>query len=234
MYFRFECYQLPVLQKRKLKKKPSNFNSSLSSHAAAQALANTTLCTSVRRMPTSPKSNYVILSVSTTCCTGALSCFVNSQMRRNIALSFVSYHLLYSVLCSFPHFLQPKSSQLFEKKQCRTTPAEWRDKVLSTVNALVQIAGGVMCYFEWESYQPLSAGWISIDENNNHFDNKTHGFVQYTGAALMGYLIWDLSWMVWHYGETPDKESIVHHVLFLLTAYYNAHGWYFSKCFAWM
>ena len=50
----------------------------------------------------------------------------------------------------------------------------------------------------------------------------------------MGYLSWDLAWIVWHYESTPDVEIIAHHSLFLLTAHYNARGWYFSKCFAWM
>jgi hypothetical protein len=178
--------------------------------------------------------NYVLLSILTAVFAGASSYPLTSRIRAGIALSFVIYHVLYSILRFFPHFLQPKSSQLFERKQCRTTPAEWRDKVLSTVNAFVQIGGGFLCYLEWPNYQPPSTGWISNDTNSDGFENKPFSFVQYTGAALMGYLIWDLSWMVWHHGETPDKESMVHHVLFLLTAYYNAHGWYFSKCFAWM
>jgi hypothetical protein len=153
----------------------------------------------------------------------------HGKMFQYILVSFVTYHLLYTLLCLFPTCLQPRA-YIFTRPGCRTTPAEWRDKVLSTVNAVVQIVGGVQCYLEWDLFKPESSAWT--DGSKERYQQIT--FVQYTGCALMGYLIWDLSWMIWHYNETPDKESICHHVLFLLVAYYNMYGFYFSKCFAWM
>ena len=101
--------------------------------------------------------------------------------------------------------------------------AQWRSRVLSTINGVVVAAGSLLCFSEWP--YPGAEGWIS-QHNWSH---------PVTFAALfVGYLQFDLAWCLWHLRTSKDYESVVHHTLFIAITHYVLWGWYFKVPFAWL
>jgi hypothetical protein len=106
-----------------------------------------------------------------------------------------------------------------------TTSAESISRILSTINAIILSFGSLLCFTEWP-YDPMEEGWTG-----------THGKPSYpaTYAALfLGYLQFDLLWLISHRKEYNDPSAAIHHTLFILMTHYVLSGVYFKKAFAWL
>jgi len=53
-------------------------------------------------------------------------------------------------------------------------------------------------------------------------------------SLFVGYLQFDLCWVLWHQRATPDVASAVHHSLFIAITHYVLWGWYFKQPYAWL
>ena len=131
-----------------------------------------------------------------------------------------SYALLYLILRS-SHLLQPAKGSLSYANE-----TEWRSRILATVNAIVLIGGSALCFLEWP-YRPPSEGWIGQPD---HIWSHPCLFA----SLFVGYLHWDLIWLVWHRREQTDFSAVIHHVLFISVTHYVLSGTFFKRPFAWL
>mmetsp|Transcript_1736 Transcript_1736/g.5072 ORF Transcript_1736/g.5072 Transcript_1736/m.5072 type:complete len:275 (-) Transcript_1736:35-859(-) len=168
---------------------------------------------------TSPINKMIECSVVT----GGLL-YLTLQQERIVALiatgTTASYGVLYHILRS-SHLLQPAKSSLSHANE-----AEWRSRILATINAIVLVGGSVLCFLEWP-YQPTSEGWIGQPD---HIWSHPSLF----SSLFVGYLHWDLIWLVWHRREQTDLSAVIHHVLFISVTHYVLSGTYFKRPFAWL
>lgn len=131
--------------------------------------------------------------------------------------------------------------------------SEWRSRLLAIANAVVLIFGSILCFTEWSSsYVPESEGWVKTttmmplennsnvdvhDNNDLNFNLDFNCFSSYpvTFASLfVGYLQWDLCWLIWHRDTHPDIGSMIHHTIFISVTHFVLQGFYFQKPFAWL
>ncbi|KAG7354271.1 TLC domain containing protein [Nitzschia inconspicua] len=103
---------------------------------------------------------------------------------------------------------------------------EAKSRFLSTVNAVVLTMGSLLCFTEWQTYQPEVEGWIG---NSN---KKT--YPPLFAAIFVAFLHFDLLWMVWHRHVYKDVSALIHHVLFVGMTHFVLSGPYFLKPFAWL
>jgi hypothetical protein len=156
-------------------------------------------------------------------CGGLLYLTLQQTERRCQYLVFgttASYALLYFTLRSTT-LLQPTKGSLSYPNE-----TEWRSRILGTINAILLIAGSVLCFLEWP-YRPTSEGWIGQPDNIWSYPCLFASF-------FVGYLHWDLIWLVWHRREQHDVSAVFHHVLFISVTHYVLSGTYFKKPFAWL
>ena len=162
------------------------------------------------------------LAVAAACFSVALASLQTARTRRTVAISAAAYAVLYVIMRSST-FLQPAAGTISAKEA-----AEWRARVISTVNAILISYGAAQCYSEWSDFNPASEGWVLASREAVQLSS-----VNLYGAMLIGYLSWDLCWVVWHHHATPDISGAVHHILFLSIAHYNMWGSYVLKAYAW-
>lgn len=119
--------------------------------------------------------------------------------------------------------------------------AEWRSRFLAIINALILIVGSALCFTEWVStYEPASEGWVKtlpLECSNSSKDNTCSCFTSYplTFASLfVGYLQWDLCWLIWHRDTHYDVGSMIHHSVFIAVTQFVLLETYFRKPFAWL
>jgi len=169
----------------------------------------------------------------------------------------VIYGLLYALLVRYQEFLQPPLSKWKAEEHSNpkkdkenhqaalNSASAWRSRILSIANALILLIGSGLSFAEWNSrYNPESEGWVrslplSCDENGNGTAADCSCFSSHAITftyLFVGYLQWDLCWIVWHKGTHPDIGSIVHHGLFILIASCICDGSmiYFRKPVAWL
>ena len=84
--------------------------------------------------------------------------------------------------------------------------SEWRARVCSTVNALILIVGAVLCFSEWP-YFPAKEGWIS---------DHTWSHPVTFASIFVGYLQWDLCWVIFHQVRPRPASARGRAVLFCL------------------
>ena len=98
---------------------------------------------------------------------------------------------------------------LFQPSAGRLTPtemSEWRARVCSTANALILIVGAVLCFSEWP-YSPAKEGWIS---------DHTWSHPVTFASIFVGYLQWDLCWVIFHQVRPRPASARGRAVLFCL------------------
>ena len=134
-----------------------------------------------------------------------------------IGATSLCYAAAYAVLRS-TGLLQPRSSLASPAKA-----SEWRARVLSTANAVLIAAGSALCFSEWP--YPGAEGWIS---------DLRPTFVVPFASLFVGYLMWDLCWVLWHMRASPDVGSLVHHTLFIAITHYVLYYTYYKQSFAWL
>jgi len=120
--------------------------------------------------------------------------------------------------------------------------SEWRSRLQAIFNALILIVGSVLCFTEWVStYAPESEGWVktlplqcnnSIDGGGDCSCFSSHP-VTYA-SLFVGYLQWDLCWLIWHRDTHPDVGSMIHHSIFIGVTQFVLSETYFRKPFAWL
>jgi len=171
-----------------------------------------------------------------------------------IVSTMVVYGILYALLRYYSGFLQPSLSSwqvaISKKKNPKTVSAaaadsasEWRSRILATGNALILIVGSILCFMEWiDTYVPESEGWVktlplqcettTIDGSNNCscFSSNPVTFA----SLFVGYLQWDLCWLIWHRTTHPDFASMTHHTIFIGVTHFVLSDTYFRKPFAWL
>lgn len=171
-----------------------------------------------------------------------------------IASTTAIYVILYAFLRHFDGFLQPALSSWQVAKNnnaqngdsvsaAKASASEWRSRLLCIGNALILIVGSGLCFGEWVStYVPDSEGWVKTlplvcDGNDNGNASSCSCFVSHpiTFASLfVGYLQWDLCWLIWHRETHPDVGSMIHHSIFIGVTQFVLSGTYFRKPFAWL
>jgi len=146
-----------------------------------------------------------------------LTAHQDPQCASIIAATTACYAIGYFVLRS-TNALQPAKGTLRSADE-----AEWRSRILGTVNAVALTVGSVACFLEWP-YDPPTEGW------NGDIWSHPGTFA----SLFVGYLQWDLLWLLWHSRDHYDPSSIVHHTLFLAITHYVLSGTYFKRPFAWL
>ena len=155
-------------------------------------------------------------------CAAAACAFLTLQQEpdsiRIIVSTTAAYAALYTLLRA-TGLLQPRAGKITPAEM-----AEWRSRLCSTLNAIVLVVGSLMCFSEWP-YTPASEGWIS-----NHLWSNPVTFA----SIFVGYLQWDVCWVIYHQASTPDAASAIHHSLFIAITHYVLWGWYFKQPYAWL
>jgi len=163
--------------------------------------------------------------------------YTTARQDRSCAAVIASTTLVYGIaygLLKFTGSLQPAKGVL----NVADVP-EWRSRILATVNAVALTVGSVACFAEWP-YEPKELGWTGRASLVGNVDGGIYSSYPETFAALfVGYLQWDVLWLLWHAVETDDRQrldvsSILHHVLFLSITHYVLSGSYFHLPFAWL
>ncbi len=167
-----------------------------------------------------------------------------------IVSTMAIYAILYAFLRHFDSFLQPSlitwkvtnasENETITSKQ-RANASEWRSRLLAIFNALILIYGCALCFTEWVStYVPESEGWVKtlpFECNYSDGNGECSCFISnpITFASLfVGYLQWDLCWLIWHRDTHPDVGAMIHHSIFIGVTQFVLSGTFFRKPFAWL
>lgn len=155
-------------------------------------------------------------------CSGLLYLTLQQEQRcQHLVLgTTATYAILYLVLRSTTVLQPPRGSLSYANE------TEWRSRLLATINAILLIGGSVLCFLEWP-YRPNSEGWIGQPDN-------IWSYPCLFASLFVGYLHWDLIWLVWHRREQNDMSAVIHHLLFISVTHYVLSGTYFKKPFAWL
>ena len=165
-----------------------------------------------------------------------------------IASTTAVYGVLYTFLRHYNQFLQPHMSSWIVVNNSKNensskqlaAASEWRSRLLAIFNALVLIVSSLLCFTEWAStYVPESEGWVMTLplQCDNEGNTECSCFVSHpnTFASLfVGYLQWDLCWLIWHRDTHPDVGSMIHHSIFIGVTHFVLSETYFRKPFAWL
>ena len=103
--------------------------------------------------------------------------------------------------------------------------AEWRSRIIATVNAVILIVGSILCFLEWPD-MPWGEGIIPTV--------KMWRYPVTFASLFVGYLQWDFCWLIYHYKENKDVSSLIHHTLFILITHYVLSGRTMCRPFAWL
>ena len=167
-----------------------------------------------------------------------------------IASTTAIYGIMYAFLRYYDRFLQPSlitwkvtktsENETITGKQ-RANASEWRSRILAILNALILIYGSALCFTEWVStYVPKSEGWVKtlpFECSNSGGNGECSCFTSHpvTFASLfVGYLQWDLCWLIWHRDTHPDIGAMIHHSIFIGVTQFVLSGTFFRKPFAWL
>ena len=135
-----------------------------------------------------------------------------------VGLATCSHGLLYALLRS-TGLLQPADGL------SPIDRAEWRSRILGSLNALILVGGTALCFSEWP-YEPAAEGWTGQD--------RIWSAVPTLASLFVGYLQWDLCWVIWHRRDYRDRTALVHHVVYICVTHFVLSGVYFKRPFAWL
>ena len=152
-----------------------------------------------------------------------------------VAFTSFSYCILYLILrptgigqLNPPHEQDTKAGQRIQQSSSSfgdSDSAEWRSRILSTVNATVLTFGSLLCFAEWP-YDPVPEGWT----NPNRIWSNPVTFA----SLFVGFLQWDICWIIWHRHQHNDNSAALHHIIFIGVTHYVLWGVYFKKPYAWL
>jgi len=103
--------------------------------------------------------------------------------------------------------------------------AEWRSRVIGFIHAVILTIGSIFCFLEWP--YPANDGWSTTNPD-------VYYYPELFASIFVGYLQYDLLWLLWHKKENFDLASIVHHTLYIAITHYVLWGRFFIRPFAWL
>jgi hypothetical protein len=165
---------------------------------------------------------------------------------RIIATSFILFGLLYAFLRSTRILHPPKSTESISVESSSVPPpqsqqsqpksshqlkpgmeAEWRSRIVGSVHAIILSIGSILCFLEWNHYEAPEHAWAVPYLGADYYPVKF-------ASIFVGYLQWDLLWLLWHKQTNLDIGSILHHILYISITHYVLYGTYFCRPFAWL
>ena len=160
---------------------------------------------------------WALVSGCVACVLGYVTTLQEPKCARLITATSAFYACFYALMRA-TGLLQPAAGTIKPAEF-----AEWRSRVGSTLSAIVLIIGALLCFSEWP--YPAAEGWIS-----DHLWSHPVTFA----SMFVGYLQFDLCWVLYHQRATPDPASAIHHSLFIAITHYVLWGWYFKQPYAWL
>ena len=160
---------------------------------------------------------WAVTAALAACALGLVTSIQEPAVARIIGGTSAAYAVWYALLRA-TGWLQPAAGSISPAEM-----AEWRERLSSTINAIIITVGSVLCFCEWP-YAGVE-GWISA-----HLWSHPVTFA----SIFVGYLQYDLCWVLYHQRATPDVASIVHHSLFIAITHYVLYAWYFKQPYAWL
>ena len=104
--------------------------------------------------------------------------------------------------------------------------AEWRSRVVGFVHAVILIFGSILCFSEWWIY-PANDGWV-VETPNIYY------YPELFASIFVGFLQYDLLWLMKNRKENFDPATIAHHILYIAITHYVLWGRFFCRPFAWL
>jgi len=143
-----------------------------------------------------------------------------------IATSTTFFTLSYIFLQQTGYLNPPKNLKLEPHIE-----AEWINRVVATPHAVILAIGSILCYLEWPYYLIPSHAWhVPADEATNETEYLPIKF----SCFFVGFLQWDMLWLIYHKKTNHDAAAMVHHVLYIMITHYVIYGTYFCRGFAWL
>ena len=105
--------------------------------------------------------------------------------------------------------------------------SEYRSRILGTANAVILIIGSALCFKEWP-HEPVTEGWFST------LETSTFVYPVIFSSLFLGFLLWDLIWVIWHAQSRESLADIIHHLVFIIITQINLRGNYMYRPFAWL
>jgi hypothetical protein len=143
-----------------------------------------------------------------------------------ISASTLFFTAMYGVLKQ-TRFLHPDKDS--EPKLKHHVEAEWRSRIIGTFHGIILIIGSIACFLEWPHYLSPSHAW--------HVEERTPE-TEYNPVLLasifVGYLQYDMLWLLYHRKTNFDAGSMIHHSLYIAITHYVLYGYYFVRPFAWL
>jgi hypothetical protein len=184
----------------------------------------------------------------------AAACFLglSSLQRRDwcaqlVVSTTVVYGLLFGML------------KLFGTVPPGAPAPDWRERKLSTLNALILILGSCLCFCAPRDARPprprcpprapaarahcvspppqtralaLAAEWPSYEGAEGWISRGVAFWPIFFASLFVGYLQWDVLWMLWHSYSAVDE--LAHHLIFIAITHFVLWGRYFARPFAWL
>lgn len=119
----------------------------------------------------------------------------------------------------------------------RHMEAEWRSRIVGTVHAIILTIGSIFCFMEWERFhlQPGHAWHVPEADVPSLLATQQGQYIVVPLASFfLGYMQYDLLWMILHKEKNLDWGMMVHHTLFIAITHYVLHGYFLVKTFAWL
>ena len=159
--------------------------------------------------------------------------YLTSLQEPRVALIIASSSLLFGTL-----YLLLQKTRLFHppltKKLEPHIEAEWRSRIIATIHAILLFIGSIYCFVEWKNFTPdaypLHAWYVPIQDLPIAKDY----IVLPLASFFVGYLQYDMIWMLLHKEKNYDAGMMVHHSLFIAITHYVLKGCYLCKPFAWL
>ena len=129
-------------------------------------------------------------------------------------IGVAAFHAACYLLLRVTGWLQPPVGRLSHGEA-----AEYRSRLVGTFNAIILIVGSLLCFSEW----PYAGtdGFIS--------EHGAWGHPVTFAALFVGYLQWDVCWIIGHLYCYDDIAALVHHAIFIGITHYVLWGWYFKQ-----
>ena len=104
--------------------------------------------------------------------------------------------------------------------------AEWRSRVVGLIHAIILVIGSLLSFSEWPHY-PDNDGWTVTNPD-------VYYYPELFASIFVGYLQYDMIWLVKHRKENFDASTFVHHILYIAISHYVLWGRFFLIPFAWL
>lgn len=161
-------------------------------------------------------------NVDTVACLTISSFLIKLQSQRNadvITKSMATFGLMY-LLLTYTGIFGP-SKQLKPHVE-----AEWRSRVVGFIHAVVLAIGSLLSFSEWP-YYPDNDGWAVTNPD-------VYYYPELFASIFVGYLQYDMIWLLKHRKENFDAATFVHHILYIAISHYVLWGRFFIIPFAWL